>query len=62
MTAFRRSSARCATCPEAGARLKVASIVGIPDSFQLAMDDGRKFACSVVWRTEAELGVAFAPS
>ncbi|MBU1336837.1 MAG: PilZ domain-containing protein [Alphaproteobacteria bacterium] len=47
---------------EAGARLKVASIVGIPDSFQLAMDDGRKFACSVVWRTEAELGVAFSPS
>jgi hypothetical protein len=45
---------------ESGARLKVTSIIGIPDSFQLVMDDGRKFACSVVWRTETEIGVIFA--
>ncbi|WP_332688064.1 PilZ domain-containing protein [Devosia sp.] len=44
---------------ESGARLKVASIIGIPDSFQLAMDDGRKFVCTVVWRTETEIGVVF---
>ena len=40
-----------------GARLKVESIVGIPDAFRLAMDDGRKYACTVVWKTAAELGV-----
>lgn len=44
---------------ETGARLKVASIIGIPDSFQLAMDDGRKFTCAVVWRTAEEIGVTF---
>ncbi|MGV8832392.1 MAG: PilZ domain-containing protein [Devosia sp.] len=42
-----------------GARLKVTSIIGIPDSFELAMDDGRHFACTVIWRTETELGVSF---
>jgi hypothetical protein len=46
---------------EAGARLKLASIVGIPDSFLLLMDDGRKFNCTVIWRTATELGVAFTP-
>jgi len=44
---------------ETGARLKVASIIGIPETFQLVMDDGRKFACNVVWKTEAEIGVQF---
>lgn len=44
---------------DTGARVKVASIVGIPDSFELAMDDGRKFACTVVWKTATELGVKF---
>ena len=44
---------------ETGARLKVAGIIGIPDSFRLAMDDGRKFACTVVWKTESEIGVKF---
>ena len=43
-----------------GARLKVAGIIGIPDSFDLVMDDGRKFACSVAWKTEFEIGVHFA--
>ncbi len=43
----------------AGARLKVASIIGIPDQFDLVMDDGRRFPCSVVWRTAEEFGVAF---
>lgn len=44
---------------ETGARLMVASIIGVPDSFQLVMDDGRKFACTVVWKTESEIGVKF---
>ncbi|UJW85238.1 PilZ domain-containing protein [Devosia sp. SL43] len=44
---------------ETGARLKVAGIIGIPDTFQLAMDDGRKFACSIVWKTESEIGIKF---
>jgi len=45
---------------EAGARLKLASVVGIPDQFELQMDDGHAFACHIVWRTEFEIGVAFA--
>jgi hypothetical protein len=44
---------------EDGAKLKVASVIGIPDQFQLVLDDGRKFDCAVSWRTEAELGVTF---
>jgi zona occludens toxin (predicted ATPase) len=44
---------------ETGARVKVESIVGIPDSFQLAMDDGRKYACTAVWKTATEIGVKF---
>ena len=44
---------------ETGARLKVASIIGIPETFQLVMDDGRKFACLVAWKTETEIGVKF---
>jgi hypothetical protein len=44
---------------DTGARLKVASIIGIPDTFQLVMDDGRKFACAVAWKTEFEIGVQF---
>ncbi|UXN73713.1 PilZ domain-containing protein [Devosia sp. A8/3-2] len=42
-----------------GARLKVTSIIGIPDSFVLAMDDGRKHACTVAWKTATEIGVKF---
>lgn len=44
---------------ETGARLKIASIVGIPGTFQLIMDDGRKFACTTMWKTESEIGVQF---
>jgi hypothetical protein len=44
---------------ETGARLKVAGVVGIPDTFQLVMDDGRKFTCLAVWKTEFEIGVQF---
>jgi len=44
---------------ETGARIRVVSIIGIPDSFELAMDYGAKFQCSVAWKTETELGVRF---
>lgn len=44
---------------KAGARLKVGSIIGIPDTFQLVMDDGRKFSCAAIWKTEFEIGVEF---
>lgn len=44
---------------EGGARLKVASVVGIPDSFSLRFEDGRSFECRVVWRRGEELGVEF---
>ena len=43
-----------------GARLKLASIVGIPETFELLLDDGRRFACTVAWKTESEIGVKFA--
>ena len=43
-----------------GARLKLASIVGIPETFDLLLDDGRRFACTVAWKTEFEIGVKFA--
>ena len=42
-----------------GARLKVASIIGIPERFDLAFDDGQRFSCEVAWKTETELGVHF---
>lgn len=47
---------------ETGARLKVAGVVGIPDAFELLMDDGRRFACTAKWKTEFEIGVEFDPT
>lgn len=44
---------------ETGAKLVVTSSLGIPERFELAMLDGRKFACAVAWRTETEIGVRF---
>ncbi|KFC67303.1 PilZ domain protein [Devosia sp. LC5] len=44
---------------ETGARLKVTSIIGIPDTFELVMDDGRKHACTTAWKTATEIGVKF---
>ena len=44
---------------ESGARLRIASILGIPDTFELRFDDGRKFACRTAWRTADEIGVEF---
>lgn len=44
---------------ESGAKLLVPSVIGIPERFGLALDDGRHFACAVAWRTETEIGVRF---
>jgi hypothetical protein len=42
-----------------GAKLTVASVVGIPDSFILINSDGSRRKCRVIWRALRELGVAF---
>jgi zona occludens toxin (predicted ATPase) len=44
---------------ETGAKLEVTSSLPIPQRFELAMHDGRRFACEVAWRTETEIGVRF---
>ena len=45
----------------AGARLRLPSTIGVPSAFQLLLDrDGRQRRCTVIWRSETELGVAFA--
>ncbi|MFD1944460.1 PilZ domain-containing protein [Paradevosia shaoguanensis] len=44
---------------DAGANLRVTSILGIPDNFTLQMSDKTTRACRVVWRKAAELGVVF---
>lgn len=44
----------------AGALLEVASQVGIPEEFVLAIEsDHARHACRVIWRTATRLGVAF---
>lgn len=42
-----------------GARLTLPSIVGIPEVFQLLLDDGQKFDCTVAWKTATDIGVKF---
>lgn len=43
-----------------GARLKVASVLGIPESFHLRILDSQEVLSSrVVWKRPQELGVAF---
>ena len=44
---------------DSGALRRVVSVIGIPDSFQLALTDKQSFNCTVVWRRETELGVSF---
>jgi hypothetical protein len=45
---------------ETGALLRVPSILGIPDGFDLLFDDGTRYTCTVVRRSGTELGVQFA--
>lgn len=44
---------------EIGAKLTVASLLGVPETFQLAMDDGRRFNCETIWRKDSQIGVKF---
>lgn len=44
---------------EGGAKLAVTSIIGLPQRFALALQDGRHFNCEMVWHTESEVGVKF---
>ena len=45
-----------------GAMLQFASTVGIPNNFDLFISNsgGEKYGCTVRWRTNVALGVAFA--
>ena len=42
-----------------GAKLRVSSVVGIPETFDLLLDGHSKQPCRVAWRTLKELGVSF---
>jgi hypothetical protein len=44
----------------AGARLKVVSVIGIPEEFSLRIMNNPARRCRTIWRSEYELGVAFA--
>jgi hypothetical protein len=43
-----------------GARLKVATVIGIPDKFALLIGPDEKHSVDVTWRKQGELGVHFA--
>ena len=43
-----------------GACLNVESPIGIPDSFDLLLDDASVRHCRVTWRRATQIGVAFA--
>ena len=42
-----------------GAGLRVASALGIPDFFELILDDKTLRPCQVKWRKETQIGVEF---
>ena len=43
-----------------GACLKVESPIGIPDTFDLVLDNAPVRGCRVTWRSATQIGVAFA--
>ena len=45
-----------------GAKLLAGGIIGIPQRFQLALADGRKFDCEMTWQNGQEIGVKFIPA
>lgn len=45
---------------EAGARIKVAAVVGVPAEFELRITGETPRQCRVVWHKGQEIGVAFA--
>jgi hypothetical protein len=44
---------------ETGAKLEVASVVGVPNTFDLITPGHRPHACRVAWRSLKEMGVEF---
>jgi hypothetical protein len=44
---------------DGGACLKVESPIGIPDSFELMLDDASVRRCRVAWRKVTQIGVNF---
>lgn len=44
---------------ESGALLRMSSVVGVPDAFQLILDDGRSYDCHVVHKSATDIGVSF---
>jgi hypothetical protein len=44
---------------DGGARLLVASVIGIPDSFELAIPGEPVRQCRLIWRKSEQIGVAF---
>ncbi|MEP7239883.1 MAG: PilZ domain-containing protein [Devosia sp.] len=42
-----------------GAKLQVASVLGIPESFDLMLEGHSRQPCQVIWRSLKELGVEF---
>jgi PilZ domain len=44
---------------DSGARLKIATVVGVPDEFELSIMGSRPRACHVIWRTAEELGIRY---
>ena len=47
---------------DSGAKLEVASVVGIPNTFDLLVPGHHPQHCRVAWRALKELGVAFQPA
>jgi hypothetical protein len=45
---------------EGGARLRVVTPLGIPDSFVLRLSDSQVYKASVAWRKASEIGVSLA--
>ena len=44
---------------DTGAKLEVASVAGVPNTFDLMAPGHRPHACRVVWRSLKEMGVEF---
>ncbi|MEX0851731.1 MAG: PilZ domain-containing protein [Bauldia sp.] len=42
-----------------GAMLEMPSLLGIPRQFDLVIDIGQRHPCTVMWRTNTLMGVAF---
>ena len=44
---------------DGGARLLLASVIGIPDSFELTIPGEPVRQCRLIWRKSEQIGVAF---